>query len=206
MRFKYLTATMLRNVAFRLMEDENTTGFMCIDLRLELRSLGFVPGSQEYNGANTEFKKVLQEMRVSTDGSLDHPERTYRDGINGEWKEEARIMFLLMLADAIAYKPNGGKKAVMKSKRNDEWFPTSVNPPRPGVYERDFGRKTYPHKEAEYNYWDGTQWWYGCQSVQGTIEMQKENRLGVRRLESDWRFIQDPVDIATEEKWYNERN
>jgi hypothetical protein len=112
MRFKYLTATLLRNTAMRMRINMNVPGdeFMCNALVREAMSQGFEPGSRQIEGVKLEFHNVLKEMQVSTAGNLFHPERTDHEACTYEWRSEARIMFLLMLADAIAYKSNSGKK------------------------------------------------------------------------------------------------
>ena len=99
MRFKYLTATLLRNVANAILAHE--WGFMCTAIR------DF--GSEE---ARMEFEQVLEEMQVSMCGNLFYfisPEDEYmvRGDDGGDDQEKSAIIrafFLHMLADAIAYK------------------------------------------------------------------------------------------------------
>lgn len=47
--------------------------------------------------------------------------------------------------------------------KHSQWFPKEIKPVHPGCYEMNFGQKSnfYP---AEYQYWDGKDWWYGCRN------------------------------------------
>jgi hypothetical protein len=144
MRFKFLTATLVRNTALRMRSIKmNTEGdeFMCNALVREATSQGFENGSRQMNGVKREFHNVLKEMQVSTAGSLSHPERTDREARTYEWRSEARILFLLMLADAIAYKTNGGKKV--------KPVPPPIILPDPGmVFIKEIGVDRYTAKNA----------------------------------------------------------
>ena len=98
MRFKYLTATLLRKAAKSILSDKH--GFMCNAIR-DL-------GSQK---ALKEFEQVLEEMQVSACGNLFYfisTEDEYmvrgHDGADQEKSAITRAFFLHMLADAIAYK------------------------------------------------------------------------------------------------------
>jgi len=202
MRFKHLTATFLRNAAKFIDAADECEEFMCHCIEGWRQDRSIQPGNVDAENRLREFKKILKEMNLSMTGNLLEvdQEETSENGFDGDdWRgrNQQRVMFLLMLADAIAYKPNGGKRNLKA-----DWFPTSVKPPRPGVYERDFGAKNDPTDVIEYNLWDGERWIYGKQDWKGTAE--KLNSRDYRHYQSDWRFIQDPVVAAEEEKWYNE--
>jgi hypothetical protein len=191
MRFKHLTATILRNAAIEV-EERNVP--MCWAVR------GQVGLENWIREGRSEFEGLLEEMNVPTDGWLWL--RTLEERTDREWDSDpelkaVRVLFLLTLADAVAYKSNGGKK-----RTNSEWFPTSTNPPRPGVYERDFGQKNNPCEITEYNLWNGNNWVYGNNDWKATAE--NLNRKDYRRFESDWRFIQDPEIAKAEQQWYDE--
>lgn len=111
MRFKYLTATILREAANAILAHER--GFMCTAIR------DF--GSEE---ARMEFEQVLEEMQVSKCGNLLYfisPDDEYMvkgddGGADQEKSAIIRAFFMYMLADAIAYKAPKKKKLTY-----DQW-------------------------------------------------------------------------------------
>lgn len=172
MRFKYLTATMLREAAMRIYENPN---YICFTLD-EL-------ANKEFSDARLEMVKVLTDMGVSTGGWLDYKVKgvstchyqLYKStdhndaSVSHPEMIEMRVIFLLMLADAVAYKPNRGKRKVA-SKFDGSKKPFSENPSKPGVYA--VVPRMAPTMK-HYSKWDGNKW---CLTDYSPESAEKNNR------------------------------
>jgi len=162
MRFKTLTATILRNAAMRVQESSLP---MCWAIRNELRENGF-GYSEAIRIVAVEFESLLEKMNVPTNGWLWLSGKTWEERQGRRWDtdpelREARVMFLLMLADAVAYKTE-------RVKSNDGWIDGSIKPEKPGVYQREFD--TLDH--VQFGYFDGV-WHYGSRTVEDTLSRFK---------------------------------
>lgn len=176
MRFKYLTAIMLRNAAADILNGDNQ--FMCV----AIYELGGI-------NAENEFRNLLTEMNVRTIGTLYYlispDDNYYVKGFEGSvFDEDARFtraFFLHMLADAIAYKA--------PKKIDYRWRDPFMEPPEvPGVYERDFGQI----KEGdvpEFQYWDGVVWHYGNYSYTQTLKREFNVDSIAIGQDRNWRHV-----------------
>lgn len=73
-------------------------------------------------------------------------------------------------------------------KKLTPWFDGSVKPARPGVYERDFGQKGDSKLGAEYQYFDGRDWFYGDNQVMSSLDWFERER-DVCDSAHDWRGL-----------------
>lgn len=79
--------------------------------------------------------------------------------------------------------------------KKTEWFPHSIKPARPGVYERDYGIVDDQEQYPEYQYWDGNDWYYGCDSPGETFAMYLSSQVNFGKydicyMERSWRGVQ----------------
>ena len=114
MRFKYLTATFLRNAA-EFIDASHYEEFMCHCVEGWRQDPSIRPDYHDAKNRLREFKVLWKEMNMQSAGNLLEygQDETSENGFySDDWRarNEQRVMFLLMLADVIAYKPNGGKK------------------------------------------------------------------------------------------------
>jgi hypothetical protein len=186
MRFNYLTATMLRNAAIRV--EENSLP-MCWAIRDELKENGF----NQYEAVGimeVEFESMLKYMGVPTSGWLwlEFKERQDRKWDTDPELKAVRVLFLLMLADAVAYKSNGGKS---KEKLN----PMSKFPSELGVYVLKHTSVLDPH----YSYWNGNHWCFTANDVESA------NRLGKHYGKSPGVYELDGSITRYYVGWYNKR-
>jgi hypothetical protein len=105
----YLTATVLRKAAEYIASAESEQ-FMCTVIKYEC--YGF--SNPHSSAARREFENLLRKHGVSTSGFLDN------ELSDATWQERnnVRVMFLLMLAEMVAYKPNGGKRKPVETVRD----------------------------------------------------------------------------------------
>jgi hypothetical protein len=137
---------------------------MCWAIRNELRENGF-EWYETTKIVKVEFESLLEKMNVLTNGWLwleTWEERNARKWDSDPELREARVMFLLMLADAVAYKPNGGKRK--NSLRPMSKFPSSV-----GVHVLKHENTDDHH----FSYWNGQHWCYTCNDVESAIRLGK---------------------------------
>jgi len=166
-RFKYLTATILRNAAIQVEENDFP---MCWAVRDQIGSFNWFE-----DGGSEEFEGLLKDMDVPLNGWLwlDNAEnRRGRFWDSDPELKAVRVLFLLMLADAIAYKPNGGKKR--KSSP-----PPMILPDRGMVFEH---RRT-PHDE------------YEARNHYGTFLVRRENITT-----GEWQML-DPNGQVIDSHW-----
>lgn len=145
MRFKYLTASFLRNAA-EFIDAANGEEFMCHCIEGWRQDKSVRPGDINADNRLGEFKQVWREMNMQFDGNLleNGKDETEECGfVPKEWKQrnDQRVMFLLMLADAIAYKSNGGKKVKPVP-------PPMILPDRGMVFTKEPGIDRYTAKNA----------------------------------------------------------
>jgi hypothetical protein len=187
MRFKTLTATILRNAAIRV--EENSLP-MCWAIRTELQHIGFEL-EQAMKIVRVEFEKLLTEMDVPNSGWLwlDDQDKRGRKWDTDPELREARVMFLLMLADAVAYK----SKRVKPVKSTDDWIDGSIKPEKPGVYEREFDSLDH----VQFGYFDGV-WYYGSRSVEDTLSRFKSQPFVAINQNRRWKHIeQKPANLVS---------
>lgn len=162
MRFKYLTATMLRKAAERLIENKSYCMCWAID---------YVSCYQRE--VIVEFENVLDEMGVSKSGWLDYQlgTKVVKTNRNQSWCSEeqrfARAFFLHMLADAIAY------KEPKKSKFDSSNKPFSENPSEPGVYA--VAPILHKYTVHHYSKWDGKKWCLTCDTAEDAKNHQRKS-------------------------------
>jgi hypothetical protein len=187
MRFKTLTATILRNAAMRVQESSLP---MCWAIRNELRENGF-GYSEAIRIVAVEFESLLEKMNVPTNGWLWLSGKTWEERQGRRWDtdpelREARVMFLLMLADAVAYKTE-------RVKSNDGWIDGSIKPEKPGVYQREFD--TLDH--VQFGYFDGV-WHYGSRTVEDTLSRFKSQSFVAINQNRRWKHIeQKPANLVS---------
>jgi hypothetical protein len=72
-----------------------------------------------------------------------------------------------------------------------DWFPADVKPVHVGVYEKNY-RTEYDigHDKPEYQYWDGTNWYYGSRDVEETAALFKKGN-SVAFYPRQWRGVQE---------------
>ena len=151
MRFKYLTATMLREAACLIEQGE----YACICWAIEKLE------GEHFGPARKEFERLLEEMNVSKNGWLYYQlgDQTIETDRKQSWCSQeqsiSRAFFLHMLADAIAY------KTPKKQKFDGSKKPFSKNPSEPGVYAvvNKWGN-------IHYSKWDGKQWNCTCDNAE----------------------------------------
>jgi hypothetical protein len=80
-------------------------------------------------------------------------------------------------------------RAVKVELVKSPWFPADVNPVHVGVYERDYGALLSPLvNKPEYQYWDGTKWYYGSRDVDEAYQLSAQKH--VVHIPRSWRGIE----------------
>lgn len=74
------------------------------------------------------------------------------------------------------------------SDRLTPWFQSSIRPVRPGVYERDYGRQEDLDCVADYQYFDGENWFYGGNDVETAFAEYAEYQ-SICTYKHDWRGL-----------------
>ncbi len=226
----YLTATVLRKAAEYIASAESEQ-FMCVVI------MKICYGGYNTQGiaARNELEKLLQKHGVELRGNLD-TELSGPSVTTWQERNNVRVMFLLMLAEMVAYKPNGGKRKPVetvhdvacegedtivapKTERDpsfseydnkpsfkdfvidglvvrvaiadpaDYWYKANRKPKFAGIYERDYGIKDNPNtSRCDYQYFDGYNWYYGCNNLHCTVRAFKCEPL-ICATPRAWRFV-----------------